>query len=154
MSNDKNKEKQVLSEIKSLISDLIEMDEGDNNTKNKEKSFGRLAFERFVSNFLSVKVWLFIIPITLSAGFLWWAVDIISDTTILVQSSLDSSANIVEVTKSGMEAIKSVFSSWMKFTGSLVVTIVGVREVWKVAKIKEKTKDKDRAERERNKERK
>lgn len=109
---------------------------------NREKSFGKLAFERLISNLLSVKVWFFIIPMALSIGFLWWAIDITADTTILVQQSLDNSGAMVEVSKTGMETIKSLFSSWLKFTGSLVVTISGIREIWKVAKIREDTKKK------------
>lgn len=122
---------------------------------NKIKSFGRLAFERLISNLLSVKVWLFIIPIAISLGFLWWLISLISDTHILVLNSISDSSNVIEISRTAMVTLKEMFASWLKFTGSLVVSIIGVREIWKVNKIKEETKMEEikKQERENNKER-
>lgn len=131
----------------------VVLEKTDEFEEKKQKGFGRLAFERFVSNLLSVKVWLFFIPLALSVGFLYWAIDLVLETTTLVQQTLSDQSEIVELTRSGMNNIRDMFSSWLKFTGSMIATVIGVREIWKVAKIKEETKDKNRAERERDKRR-
>lgn len=109
-------------------------------TKQNNKSFGRLAFERLISNLLSVKVWLFLIPLALSCGFLYWAIDLIIDTTVIVQQSVESSKDMVQITEIALTTMKDVFTSWLKFTGSLVVSVIGVREIWKINKIREDTK--------------
>lgn len=89
---------------------------------------------------LSVKVWLFLIPITLSIIFLYWVVNLTIETTLFIENSLNDSNNIVEISKTGLLTIKEMFTNWLKFTGSLVVSIISVREIWKINKIKEDTK--------------
>lgn len=102
-----------------------------------KKTFGKLALEKLVSNLLSVKVWLFLIPLTLSIVFLWWSIGLIEETAILSQNILkDNPEQITQISIEAISQIKNAFSNWMKFTGSLVVSIIGVREVFKVAKIK------------------
>jgi len=102
-----------------------------------KKTFGRMAFEKLVANLLSVKVWLFLIPITLSVGFLWWSIGSIEETTIQTYKLLGNNPEqITQVSIEAISQIKDTFSNWMKFTGSLVVSIIGVREIFKVAKIK------------------
>ena len=54
----------------------------------------------------------------------------------------DNPQVIMELSKEGMSTMKDLFTAWLKFTGSLVVTIGGIREVWKVSKIKEETRRK------------
>lgn len=106
-----------------------------------DKSFWRLAIERLVSNLLSVKVWLFLIPTAASIFFMYWSMDQIVDNTIYLQQQMgDSPLQILELSKHSLNMTKDLFTSWLKFIGSLTVSIVGVREVWKVAKIKEDRK--------------
>ena len=110
---------------------------------NNSKNFGILAFERLISNLLSVKVWLFLIPTAAAAFFMWWCIDLIEHTVILSQKmTADNPQVIMELSKEGMSTMKDLFTAWLKFTGSLVVTIGGIREVWKVSKIKEETRRK------------
>lgn len=116
---------------------------------NKNKSFNRLAFERLISNLLSVKVWLFFVPLALSVGFLYWAMDLVTETTLIIHHSLSDQSAMADVAKNGLNNISYIFSSWLKFTGSMIATVIGVREVWKVAKIKEESRDKDRTAKER-----
>jgi hypothetical protein len=111
-----------------------------NNNNQKEKSFGRLAYERLISNLLSVKVWLFLIPITLSVFYLHWTIDLIMNTFDIVLNNLNDQNQMTKIATEGMISIRDLFSSWLKFTGSLVVSVIGVREIWKINKIKEETK--------------
>ena len=108
--------------------------------KQIEKSFGRLAYERLISNLLSVKVWLFFIPITLSIFYLHWTIDLVMNTFDIVLNNLNDQNQMTKIATEGMISIRDLFTSWLKFTGSLVVSIIGVREIWKINKIKEDTK--------------
>lgn len=110
----------------------------DNN--QKPKTFGRLAFERLISNLLSVKVWLFLIPLILSCGFLYWVVGLITETHLAIIQSFVESSEVSGLAVEGMKSITEIFTSWLKFTGSLVVSVIGVREIWKINKIREETK--------------
>lgn len=107
---------------------------------SEEKGFFRLAFERLITNLLSVKVWLFLIPVGIATFFLWWGIDTNIDTTLYVVKSMSDTSGIVEVASTGLNNIKDMFSAWLKFTGSLVGVIAGVREIWKVSKIREETR--------------
>ena len=80
-------------------------------------SFMKASIHRCVENMLSVKVWLFCIPLVISTFVLMHVINI-------VQADGSPSADVV-----------SAFKGWLTFVVSLAGTIVVVREIFKVSKI-------------------
>lgn len=95
---------------------------------------------KILANLASVKVWLFILPFIVSTGFLgftiWKGIGIAEG--ILKTSSVSPTVynTLIEIFKN----VTTTFTAWCTFNVSLVSSIVAVREIFKVQKLKAITK--------------
>jgi hypothetical protein len=99
---------------------------------------------KFLENILSVKVWLFLLPFIIASSVLIWAFILIFGTIgeilELKLSNIDYN-NIVNL----FNISKDYFTNYLTFNVSLVGSIIAVREIFKVKKIKY-LKDKNKIE--------
>ena len=100
--------------------------------KEYYRAFGRKVLE----NLASVKVWFFVLPFVVSTLIMIWLVggefSLIKSSLLLITDNKDLLKDILEQTKT----IQDTFISWCTFNVSLVGTIIVVREVFKVSKLK------------------
>jgi len=104
------------------------------------KSLMKYALQRFLENFLSVKVWVIIWPFIISTILLK---DIYETQFRMLQSSIHfikaDPKLICDMLTSSFTLISETFKSWLTFNLTLVGSIVVVREIFKVPRINGKS---------------
>lgn len=102
----------------------------------ESKQYIRLFWKKVLENLASVKVWFFILPFLASTGVMIWIVGshlmFIKDALSLMVDNKELLAQLID----RMKIIADMFIAWCTFNVSLVGTIVVVREVFKVSKLK------------------
>lgn len=117
-------------EKKSILkkfSDFFKMEDG---TKGYFKAVGL----KLTENFLSVKVWFFLLPFIVSTCYLGY---MLYDAITISHTVLSNSLNPDEMNfvVSMWNIIKDTFIGWCTFNVSSAGTVIVVRETFKVSKI-------------------
>ena len=103
---------------------------------NLENGIWQGFWKKILENLASVKFWLFILPFLISTGFLGFTIfkGLAMSNTILQGSGISATqySALIEIFKN----VTKTFTAWCTFNVSLVSTIVAVREIFKVQKIK------------------
>lgn len=101
------------------------------------KEYWSLFFKKILENLASVKVWFFILPFIVSSLYLGWIIfshlAFIKSTLLLVAGE---NKELINPILSQVETITSVFTAWCTFNVTLIGTIIVVREIFKVSKLK------------------
>lgn len=93
-------------------------------------------FRKILENLTSVKVWFFILPFVVSTAFLGWI--IYQEFRILktVLTMIIANKELLAALLAQVKVVSDTFIAWCTFNVSLVGTIIVVREVFKVSKMK------------------
>lgn len=101
------------------------------------KEIFKLFIERLFENLTSVKVWFFIIPFIGSSFMLWYICSsqfgFITTALATVSSNPELAVNIL----SQIKVITDTFLAWCTFNATLIGSIIVVREIFKVRKLRE-----------------
>lgn len=100
------------------------------------KSFIKKWSQAILQNFLSVKVWMFILPMSIFTGILFWLAD--KDYINMIEQITKSNLNgdqVVELIKSQREYFRELIQYYFTAIGSIIGSIIAVREVFKVSKL-------------------
>jgi hypothetical protein len=108
----------------------------DKNMSPESKQYIELFWKKILENFASVKVWFFILPFLASTGVMIWIVGSHLSFIQAVLMQLTENKEILAEVIDRMKIIADMFIAWCTFNVSLVGTIVVVREVFKVSKLK------------------
>lgn len=101
------------------------------------KEYSALFWKKCLDNLASVKVWIFMLPFIMSTIFMGW---IISENVEFIQLTMavlgkDHPSEYKAIIDSFAMCVNS-FTSWCTFTVALGSMVIGVREVFKVQKLK------------------
>lgn len=102
----------------------------------ESQEYIRLFGRKILENLASVKVWFFILPFLASTGVLVW---LTAEHLIFIKTALEAlveSKELLATLIDRMKIITDMFIAWCTFNVSLVGTIIVVREVFKVNKLK------------------
>lgn len=100
------------------------------------KEYIQLFWKKILENLTSVKVWFFILPFFVSTGILIW---LTGAHLLFIKHSLEAittNQQLFSELISKMQIITDMFIAWCTFNVSLIGTIIVVREVFKVNKLK------------------
>ena len=102
------------------------------------KDYIKGFFVKVLENLSSVKVWFFILPFIVSTAILSVLVGAhigLVKTSLTAIVAADQQANLVGILQE-MQTIMDMFIAWCTFNVSLAGTVIVVREVFKVSKLK------------------
>ncbi len=101
----------------------------------KPKKMSNLFVQRLAENFLSVKVWLFLIPFILSTTILCWFAKTNIDLVYALLKAQGTEPEVVSNLVSLMNQPYEAFKHWLTFLVSLAGSIIVAREIFKVKKL-------------------
>ena len=120
--------------IKDLMGQLYALIITDSATSNKH-SLWQVIKWRLAENFLSVKVWLFLLPFIMSTILLIALayLDYTFIITVLARTGVEK--DTITFASAMMKHLFGAYGNWLTFNVSIVGAIVVVREIFKVRKI-------------------
>ena len=97
----------------------------------------RLFFKKVLENFISVKVWFFLLPFIGSTGIFIYICE--SQFALMAEAMklISTDPAIVATILDQIKVITDTFIAWCTFNVTLTGSIMAVREVIKVRKLKE-----------------
>ena len=100
------------------------------------KTFTKKWFQAILQNFLSVKVWMFILPMTIFTYILLWLAKEDYSTMVaqITKLKLDGD-QIVDLINAQRDYFKELVQYYFTAIGSIVASVIAVREVFKVSKL-------------------
>jgi len=93
-------------------------------------------FRKILENLTSVKVWFFIMPFIASTFFLGWVIWQEFNILKTVLAMVITNKELLAALLSQVKVVSDTFIAWCTFNVSIVGTIIVVREVFKVSKMK------------------
>jgi len=96
----------------------------------------KLFVEKLFENLASVKVWFFILPFLGSSWIFWYICTSQFGFITSALASISTNPELIVSILSQMKIITDTFLAWCTFNATLVGSIIVVREVYKVRKLR------------------
>lgn len=101
------------------------------------KEYWSLFFKKILENLASVKVWFFILPFIVSSAYLFYIIfSHLAFIKLALLTVAGDNKELIQPILSQMEIITAAFTAWCTFNVTLIGTIIVVREIFKVSKLK------------------
>ena len=100
------------------------------------KNYFKAILYKLSENLLSVKVWFFLLPFIISCGYTYILIKFQFDYILEYSKKIIEDPTKYEFVVALFTNLKEVFTSWLTFNVTLVGTVIVVKEVFEIPKLK------------------
>ena len=100
------------------------------------KNYFKAVLYKLSENLLSVKVWFFLLPFIISCGYTYILIKFQFDYILEYSKKIIEDPTKYEFVVALFTNLKEVFTSWLTFNVTLVGTVIVVKEVFEIPKLK------------------
>lgn len=100
------------------------------------KNYLKAILYKLSENFLSVKVWFFLLPFIISCGYTYILIKFQFDYILEYSKKIIEDPTKYEFIIAIFTNLKEIFTSWLTFNVTLVGTVIVVKELFEIPKLK------------------
>lgn len=100
------------------------------------KNYLKAVLYKLSENFLSVKVWFFLLPFIISCGYTYILIKFQFDYILEYSKKVIEDPTKYEFIIAIFSNLKEIFTSWLTFNVTLVGTVIVVKELFEIPKLK------------------